>query len=128
IGRLEMILTVLAVDAPVVPVPPPPQAPITSARAVMAAAAAVQRLCMQTLPSGLIGMMARPWRAASVRRLPRDRASLGSSAPCVNEGKRPPLLGSAGAASQRYRARSAPVQRGRVLRPDAGHAPDAAVD
>src|SRR6267143_3467982 len=55
-GRLEMILTVLAVDAPVVPpVPAPPHAPMTSARAVMAAAADVHRLCMQTLPSGLIG-------------------------------------------------------------------------
>src|SRR5688572_26949463 len=55
-GRLEMILTVLAADAPVVPpVPPPPHAPTTSARAVMAAAAAVHRLCMQVLPSGLIG-------------------------------------------------------------------------
>src|SRR6185503_314511 len=55
-GKLEMILTVLAVDAPVVPpVPAPPHAPMTSARAVMAAAADVQRLCMLTLPSGLIG-------------------------------------------------------------------------
>src|SRR6267143_836987 len=56
IGKLDKILTVLAVDAPVVPpVPAPPHAPMTSARAVMAAAAAVQRLCMRTLPSGLIG-------------------------------------------------------------------------
>src|SRR6266508_3963161 len=58
IGRLEMILTVLAVVAPVVPpVPPPPHAPMTSARAVMAAAAAVHRLCMNALPSGLIGWL-----------------------------------------------------------------------
>src|SRR6185295_19674583 len=55
-GKLEMILTVLAVDAPVVPpVPAPPHAPITSASAVMAAAAVVHRLCMRTLRSGLIG-------------------------------------------------------------------------
>src|SRR5688500_7046734 len=91
-GRLEMILTVLAADAPVVPpVPPPPHAPITSARAVMAAAAAVHRLCMQILLSGLIGLMARPRRAASLRRLQRHRASLASSAPCVNEDEGPPL-------------------------------------
>src|SRR5688572_12017012 len=129
-GRLEMILTVLAVDAPVVPpVPPPPHAPITSARAVMAAAAAVHRLCMQTLLlSGLIGIMARPWRAASLRRQPRNRASLASRAPCVNEDQRAPLLGS-GDASPRYRCPRSPVHSRRMLCPaPAGLAPDPAVD
>src|SRR5688572_12494777 len=91
-GRLEMILTVLAVDAPVVPpVPAPPHAPMTSARAVMAAAAAVHRLCMRSLRSGLVGLMARPGWAASLRRQPRNRASLASVALGVNEDEGPPL-------------------------------------